>query len=156
MPLKSHNLEILVRPLVRSLRTSTDPALVFAATVEAAYLVTIADGVMDATELKTLRNAVMSLMESWMDVEQLDSLLEDLKESHQREGHQARCRVVGRLLRNQAAPAIKLVAYLAYVSAGLDRREVETLHAIGQAAGLEATTVDLLTMEMRPDLHAQG
>lgn len=153
MPIKSRNLEALLRPLVNALHKAGDPALLFNAVVEAAWLVAASDDNVDDVEVANLHAAVKALADDWMDEAEVDTLFADLVEYHAAEGHDARCKVAGRNLKKVAVPAIKLAAYLGYVSAGLAKGEFDTLVKIAAAAGLDRETVDLLTLEMRPHLH---
>src|SRR5579864_6812751 len=113
-------------PVARQLRASIlpgggDPALLFNAIVEAGYLVAAADGTVDETEMDTIKGAVATLSDGEMAQDDIDRLMEDLVDLRRAEGEGARCKTVGRLLRESGASeeGVYLAAAIAYVSAGL-------------------------------------
>jgi tellurite resistance protein len=146
-------------PLARQLRASIlpgggDPALLFNSIVEAGYLVAAADGAVDDTELSTLKSAVAALTEGEMSTEEIEALMRDLVEMRASEGEAARCNVVGRTLRasHAAEEGLYLAAAIAYVSGGLDTRELAVMERIASAAHLSGATLATIATSVRDEI----
>lgn len=146
-------------PLARKLRRAVlpnggDPALLFDTIVEGAYLVAAADGVVDGTELASIKNAVMVLSEDEIANEDIDRLLGDLVALRASEGEDARCKQVGETLRESEATSdgITLAAAIAYISGGLDLRELAVLHKIATAGGMAPAKLTSLVNSVREEI----
>lgn len=146
-------------PLARSLRRSVlrngaDPALLFDSIVEGAYLVAAADGTVDATELASIKSAVHVLTEDEIAEEDVDQLLGDLVDLRSREGEDARCAVVGKTLAESdtVTDGVRIAAAIAYVSAGLDLRELAVLHKIATAAGMAPSALTQVVNHVRDEI----
>ncbi len=146
-------------PLARSLRKGRvadggDPALLFNAVVEAGYLVAAADGTVDATELATLKRAILVLAGDELATDELDALVDDLIDLRKSEGEVSRCRAVGELLaaHKSADDGLYLAAAIAYASNGLDRSELGVLERIATAAGVSTAALVTLATQVREDL----
>lgn len=150
-PLIQHLLPMARRLRSEHLAEGRDPSLLFNATVEAAFLVATADGHIDEEELTLLKAAVLALSEDLITRSEIDDLIEDFVELRSREGASARATAVGQMLKEQrgAAPGVKLASALAYVSGGLDYRELHVLEQVAEAAGLTADALQLITLDMR-------
>lgn len=151
-------------PLARQLRHAAavegdrDPALVFNAVVEAGYLVAAADGSVDPTELATLKSAVRALSEDEVSAEEIDTLVEDLIDLRRSEGEGARCEAVGRALLDSrsAEEGLYLAAAIAYVSAGLDARELAVMERIASAARLPGATLAAIATSVRDEISRRS
>jgi tellurite resistance protein len=155
--MRNHPLIKLLSPLARQMRSGKaphggDPALLFTAVVEAAFLTAAADGEVHDAERAAFKDAVRALAEDHISGGELETLLRDLADMSRTEGHAARCEKVGTILRqgHAAAMGLKVAAAVAYVSGGLSSGELDTLRRLAAAAHISHDHLDLLTLEMRP------
>lgn len=146
-------------PLARQLKRSAvlddrDPALLFNAIVEAGYLVAAADGQVDDTELATLKNAVQIISDGDISADEIDTLVEDLIDLRRSEGETARCKAVGQSLADSKAAeeGLYLAAAIAYVSAGLDERELAVMEHIASAARLSTASLAAIATSVRDEI----
>jgi tellurite resistance protein len=150
-------------PLARRLKQSAaldarDPALLFASIVEAGYLVAAADGTVDPDELATLKSAVAALSDSELSVDEIDTLVEDLIDLRRSAGEAARCRVVGEALadNNAGEEGLYLAAAIAYVSAGLDARELRVMERIADAARVSRAALATVATSVRDEIQRRA
>jgi tellurite resistance protein len=147
-------------PLARRLKESAaldarDPALLFAAIVEGGYLVAAADGTVDPDELATLKSAVAAISEDELSAGAIDTLVEDLIDLRKSAGEAARCRVVGDVLAGNKAgeEGLYLAAAIAYVSSGLDERELRVMELIADAAHVSRAALATVATSVRDEIQ---
>jgi tellurite resistance protein len=150
-------------PLSRQLRNSIlpgggDPSLLFNSVVEGGFLVAMADGTMDETEFKTLKDAVLALNDGMMTTEEVDTLFEDLMDLRKTAGEAARCQMVGQLLHESHASeeGLYLAAAIAYVSGGLDARELAVLERIATSAHVSGAALATIATSVREEISRRS
>jgi tellurite resistance protein len=99
---------------------------VFRAAVEAGYLVATADGTFDDTERETLVKAIEILSVGAVIEWEVDTLLDECEARSKKEGAQKRAEAVARATKK------------------VDKKEADTLKAVGAAAGLTAEQVSAI------------
>ena len=111
---------------------------VFRAAVEAGYLVAAADGNFDETERETLTKAIEILSVGAVIEWEVETLLDECEARSEKEGAAKRAKAVGEELAKLggAEPGLLLAAAVARATKKIDKKEAETLKALGAAAGL--------------------
>ena len=111
---------------------------VFRAAVEAGYLVAAADGNFDETERETLVKAIEILSVGAVIEWEVETLLDECEARSEKEGAGKRAEAVGGELEKlgSAEPGLLLAAAVERATKKIDKKEAETLKALGAAAGL--------------------
>jgi len=140
-PKKSLNVSYLeeqATEVQKSLPAGNQSAL-FEAAVEAGYLTALADGTEDEGEREALVKAIEILSAGLVLEWEVEPLVEKIAERVKKEGNDARCAAVGKLLKElgHAEAALLIGAVVAHATAGIDKKEAGVLEKIGTAAGLE-------------------
>jgi tellurite resistance protein len=119
---------------------------VFRAAVEAGYLVATADGTFDETERETLVKAIEILSVGAVIEWEVDTLLDECEVHSRKDGPAKRAQVVGAELKKlgSAEPGLLLAAAVARATKKVDKKEAETLKAVGVAAGLTGEQVSAI------------
>jgi tellurite resistance protein len=112
----------------------------FRAAVEAGYLVATADGTFDDTERETLVKAIEILSVGAVIEWEVETLLDECEARSQKDGAAKRAEAVGKELvaLGAAEPGLLIAAAVARATKKIDKKEAETLKAVGAAAGLTA------------------
>jgi tellurite resistance protein len=115
----------------------------FDTAVEAGFLVALADTDADSEERKAIDDALFAISKGVVIDWEVDALVNRACERIGAEGHQARAEAVGETLQalGQAEAGLFIAALVALASSGLDKREVEMLKRIGEAAGLDGEAI---------------
>jgi tellurite resistance protein len=116
---------------------------VFRAAVEAGYLVATADGTFDDTERETLVKAIGILSVGAVIEWEVETLLEECAGRAKKEGAAKRAEAVGGELKKlgSAEAGLLLAAAVAKATKKVDKKEADTLKAVGVAAGLTGEQV---------------
>ena len=123
----------------------------FRQAVEAGYLTALADGDADSGEKSALVDAMHTLSNGLVVEWEVDALIEECAKGIQDASHAKRCEAVGTKLSELGQPEAGLLlgAYVALATAGLDKKEAQTLERIGKAAGLDKKQVAAVVKRAR-------
>jgi tellurite resistance protein len=126
--------------------TGFDPlaAALFEAIVEAAYLVSTADGVLDDGEREAFAEVVVEACGGKVDEDQLYALITDLRDHLAEDGLEARIDAVARTVgkREQRLEILRIAGLLAHVSGGVSAVERDLLGKLAAAFQLDSREVD--------------
>jgi tellurite resistance protein len=126
--------------------TGFDPlaAALFEAIVEAAYVVSTADGVLDDSEREAFAQVVIEACGGAVDEHQLHALLADLRDHLTEDGLDARIRAVARAVSkaDHRLEILRIAGLLAHVSGGVSGVERGVLDKLAKAFQLEPREVD--------------
>lgn len=126
--------------------TGFDPsaAALFEAIVEAAFLVTTADGELDPTERDAFRHVVAQACQGAVSDDQIVALLSDLADQLAEDGLQKRIEMVGRTISKEEhqREVLRIAGFLAWISGGVSEVERGVLVAMAKAFGLEDGAVE--------------
>jgi tellurite resistance protein len=126
--------------------TGFDPqaAALFEAIVEAAYLVSAADGVLDDSEREAFAHVVAEACGGAVDEGQVHDLLTDLRDHLKEDGLEARVRATGLAVSKaeHRLEVLRIAALLAHVSGGVSGVERSVLDKLATAFHLEPREVD--------------
>ena len=126
--------------------TGFDPqaAALFEAIMEAAYLVSTADGVLDDSEREAFAQVVIEACGGAVDQEQLSALLADLGDLLGEDGLDTRVGALARSVpkREHQLEVLRMAGLLAHVSGGVRGAEREVLSQLAAAFHLEPGEVD--------------
>ena len=136
--------------------TGFDPqaAALFEAIVEAAYVVSAADGVLDDSEREAIAQVVSEACGGAVDEDQIRGLLADLRDHLSEDGIDAR---VGAIARAVPKPehrreVLRMAGLLAHVSGGVSGVEKAVLEKLATAFQLESGEVDAALEAVRSAL----
>jgi tellurite resistance protein len=131
--------------------TGFDPqaAVLFEAVVEAAFLVASCDGVFDEGERLAFESVVAEACDNSVQVEQLDALLQDLREQLSEDGMEKRTRTIGRAIRRRdhQIEVLRIGALIAHISGGVSEHERSVLEQLARGFDLPGGSVDHALMQ---------
>lgn len=126
--------------------TGFDPqaAALFEAIVEAAYVVSAADGVLDDSEREAFTQVVTQACGGAVDGHQIHDLLADLRDHLQEDGLDARIRAIALTVSKDEhrLEILRIAGLLAHVSGGVSNAERGVLEKLAAAFQLEPREVD--------------
>jgi tellurite resistance protein len=116
---------------------------VFRVAVEAGYLTALADGTVDSAETATMVRAIEMLSEGAVIEWETEELLAECAKRAEKDGASKRAESAGAELKalGQAEVGLLFAALVAGASKGIDKKEAETLKAVGAAAGLAGDAI---------------
>lgn len=117
---------------------------VFEVAAEAGYLAAVADEILDDDERATMVRAIEVLSVGAVIEWEVETLIDRCIKRTAKEGNSARVEAVGKKLAELGQPAAGLLyaAFVAQATAGIDKKELSVLHALGKAAGLSKNKVN--------------
>jgi tellurite resistance protein len=126
--------------------TGFDPraAALFEAIVEAAYVVSSADGVLDDSEREAFAQVVTQACGGAVEERQIQALLADLRDHLKEDGLEVRIRAVALAVSKpeQRLEVLRIAGLLAHVSGGVSSVEKGVLEKLAAAFHLEPREVD--------------
>jgi tellurite resistance protein len=126
--------------------TGFDPqaAALFEAIIEAAYVVSVADGSLDDSEREAFAQVVTEACSGAVEERQIHALLTDLREHLREDGEAARIRAIAMAVSKpeQRLEILRLAGLLAHVSGGVSDVERGVLGKLAAAFQLEPREVD--------------
>lgn len=126
--------------------TGFDPAAaaLFEATVESAFLVASADGVVDDDERIAFRTVIAEACNNLVQHTQLDALIADLIESLNEDGLEKRAKMVARTIirRDHQNEVLRIAALMAHISGGVDESEKRVLELLARSFDLDSSAVE--------------
>jgi len=126
--------------------TGFDPqaAALFEAIVEAAYVVSAADGVLDDSEREAFAQVVIEACGGVVDEDQVGALLADLRDHLQEDGLETRIRAIALAVpkADHRLEVLRMAGLLAHVSGGVSGVERGVLEKLAAAFHLEPSEVD--------------
>lgn len=126
----------------------------FAGIVEAGFLMAAADGQLDENELGVVSAAISGMIEGASE-EEIISILEQADELLGRDGWEARCEKVGKLLSNKeeaADAAMKIVALVYMCDQESDDEWDDHWYALAEALGYDNDEADEVYSELEDEL----
>ena len=136
------------RPIAEetTIPTGFDPqaAALFEAIVEAAYLVSTADGVLDDSEREAFAQVVTQACGGEVEERQIHALLTDLRDHLGEDGVDARVRAIGLAVTKpeQRREVLRMAGLLAHVSGGVSDVEKAVLSKLAGVFSLDSREVD--------------
>src|SRR3954454_13512131 len=126
--------------------TGFDPraAALFEALVEAAYLVSTADGLLDDVEREAFEQVVVQACGGAVEPDQVRNLLADLDDQLKEDGLDHRVSILGKTITKpeHQREVLRIAGLLAHVSNGVSEVERDVLHRLAAAFGLPPSEVD--------------
>lgn len=159
--LKQSSVSYGTRPIFEEMTVPTgfDPqaAVLFEAVVEAAFLIASCDGVFDEDERLAFESVVAEACDNSVQVEQLDALVQDLREQLSEDGMEKRTRTIGRAIRRRdhQLEVLRIGALIAHISGGVSEHERSVLEQLARGFDLPGGSVDHALMQAEVALQAQ-
>lgn len=120
-----------------------EPAALFEAVIEAAYLVANADGVFDDEERAAFESVVAIACDNVVQQRQIEALTADFRELLAEDGVEQRARMIARTVSEREAQleVLRIAALMAHVSGGVSEDERAALAHLALGFGLDAGAV---------------
>jgi tellurite resistance protein len=133
--------------------TGFDPIAValFEAIVEAAYVVSVADGVFDAEERRMFEQVVTAACGGAVAPHQIHALVSDLRDQFDEDGVDRRIDMIAASItkKDHAREVLRVAALLAHVSDDVSPVEHDVLRKIAEKCGIDAPEVELALDEAK-------